>query len=341
MKKMIMMAMMLMMLLSVCAGADALEYSDTITVKGETMTVAQALSTRTFWLQEMYQDEADEIMLIINRACGEEAMNELAITGDRSERLYWLESAAQKGNSFAMYLLWEEYKDADNEKAISYLIQAAEHDMYHAQYDLAMGYYSGNLGSRWTEIEIEVDREKGKSLLLSAAEANVTEALLAVGMGYEEGWYDLPVDREKAFEYYMRAREDGAYLNYDYLTAIEHLAFLCDEGVGSEQNDELTFRLFYEARDHLLSHFCTYSFWDTKLITMYAEGRGTRQNVYIAWEMIEELREDCEGVSIEWSYAVGLMYEKGYGVEKDMEMAEKYYEEARRIEREYEMYDME
>ena len=336
MKKMMMMAMTLL-LMCVSIGAYALEYSDPITVMGEKMTVAQALSTRIFWLQEMYQKEADEIMLTINRACGEEAMNELVITGDRSERLYWLENAAQKGNSFAMYLLWEEYKDVDNEKAISYLIQAAEHDMYHAQYDLAMGYLSGNLGDSWKEIEIEVDREKGKSLLLSAAEANVTEALRAVGMGYEEGCYDLPVDREKAFEYYMRAREDGAYLNYDYLTAIEHLAFLCDEGVGGEQNDELAFRLFYEARDHLLNHFCTYSFWDTKLIRMYAEGRGTKQDIGKAWAMIEELREDCEGEDVDWTNAIGLMYEKGYGVKKDMAIAERYYQEAREIEHEIEL----
>lgn len=74
---------------------------------------------------------------------------------------------------------------------------------------------------------------------------------------------------------------------------------------------------------------------------MYAEGRGTEQDTDKAWEILKAMQEDGEGYDMHWGYVMGKMYENGYGVEKNMEMAEKYYEEARRIELELEMNDME
>lgn len=337
MKKMMLFTMSLVLLLCLCSGAHALSYGDTIAVSGEMMTVAQALSTRTYLILDMYNREAAEIMLAINSACGKQAMNELAITGNWDERVYWLERAAQEGNGFAMYLLWQEYLDVDDEKAITYLKLAAEQGVYHAHYELAMGYLTGEIGDRWDKVGFDVDWGKGLSLLASAAEADVTEALEELGFILENGLYGQKKDRNKAFDCYMRVREHGAYLNMEYLTALDNLALLCEEGSGGVQDDELTFKLFYEAKEHPLNHYCTYSIWDAKLIRMYAEGRGTKQDIGKAWAMIEELREDCEGEDVDWTNAIGLMYEKGYGVKKDMAIAERYYQEAREIEHEIEL----
>jgi len=335
MKKMMLMAMACVLLVCACTGALALEYDDTITVWGQEMNVAHALSFRQYLILDMYDREAEEIMLALNEACGDAAMNKLAITGKWDERVYWLERAAQEGNGFAMYLLWQEYWDVDNEKAIAYLKQAAEHGIYHAHYELAMGYCSGEIGNRWDKVGFETDREKGFQLLTLAAEAGVTEAMYHLGRAYEYGSVELPMDKQKAAAWYMQTRERGTCMAMEHLYAIENLAYMYEAGDDIEPNDELMFQLFHEAKDHPMNHYCLYSIWDAKLIKMYAEGRGTRQDIAKAWEMLHELREDCEGYDIDWTYAMGLMYEKGYGVEKDLELAERYYAEARQLEYEW------
>lgn len=343
MKRMMMMAMALMVMLSVCSGAYALEYTDTITVEGETMTVAYAMDLRQYYKLETFNLEAVKVMEAVNNACGDQAMDERALWGNWEECVYWREQAAKAGNSFAMYLLWEAYWDVDDaeavEKAIGYLKQAAELGMQHACFELAKGYLWGEIGDRWDTIEFEKDEEKGRELLISAAESGVLEAMWMLAQAYERGFYGLPVDIQKAVDWYTQTRERGMPMLYEYVRAIEDFAALCEREESIENHDEMAFELYMEANNHPMSDGCFFGVWDHKLAAMYAEGRGTEQDVDKAWEILLEMRENYEGNNANWLYVVGMMYENGYGVEKDMEIAERCYEKARQIE--YEMDSME
>ena len=98
------------------------------------------------------------------------------------EAIRWLQQAAKKGNTDAMYHLGKYYLDSDRldrPRGIKLIKQAAEQGQVEAQYRLGMLYYKG--------FGVIQDFEEGAKWILMAADRGMTDAMYQMGLLYLTG----------------------------------------------------------------------------------------------------------------------------------------------------------
>ena len=250
------------------------------------------------------------------------AMYELGMENVEEERHYWLEYAAMGGVTEAMVALYREYRHNSPDTALLFLEDAAQAGNAEAMFELATVYM-------WGDLEQRANDEKARYWLDKAVEERWEQAWYYIAYAYEHGLYGYPKNEKQAVGWYMMLWDlgEGVYFDgvemWEYGEGVFNLACMIEAGRGREKDDELAFRLYEEAHDHL---------WDCKALlkmaAMYAQGRGTTRNTQKAWDILDSLREDAPGYEGDWAYLMGMMYEKGYGVQKNQTLAKAYYEQA-------------
>lgn len=245
------------------------------------------------------------------------AMYELGMENSEEERFYWLEYAAMDGVTAAMLQLYREYQDIDLETATLFLEDAAQAGDAEAMFELAKVYMWGN------EVR-QANNAKAKHWLDKAVEERWEPAWYHAAYAYEHGLYGYERSDKKAVGCYLMLWELGGGLDtWEYGEGLFNLACMLEEGRGREKDDEFAFELYAQAHEHL---------WDCKALlkmaAMYAQGRGTARNTQKAWDILDSLREDAPGYEGDWAYLMGMMYEKGYGVQKNQTLAKAYYAQA-------------
>ncbi|WP_445003723.1 tetratricopeptide repeat protein [Halomonas mongoliensis] len=156
-------------------------------------------------------------------------LEEKGVEADHEKGLYWLKEAANQGAAEAHYELGRMYchgmgVDKDPVKCEEHLNQAAERGLSSATTDLMDIYQSGDAG-----LGIEADEEKYLYWLETTAEDGVPISMRNMARRYRQG-RGFEVDFDKAFEWIMRAVELDAPFSH------REAARYFENGWGTEQD---------------------------------------------------------------------------------------------------------
>ena len=233
---------------------------------------------------------------------------------DTKEGVKWLSKAAEQGCTPAMVDLANFYfvfgKPEDKEKAFQLYKEAAEKDNSEGQYWLGLLYGSSHYGIN--------DAKKSFEWIKKSAEQGYIEAQNLLGRCYEKG-EGVEKDINEAIKWYERgAAQSAAFVQYEY---------------GSR---------FLHGDDEMPKDVERYVKWLTKSAEQgYAKAQYNLLAYYVSenkeeaiTNAIERLRktaehnETWESESVQAQFFMGLCYENGIGIAKNIDEANKWYEKA-------------
>jgi TPR repeat protein len=154
--------------------------------------------------------------------------------------------------------------------------------------------------------------DKSLSILESDAQDNDAEALCDLAFMYNVG-DGLPVDREKAFNYYQRAADTG------YYRGLYNLGFMYSNGQGVKQDKAKAANYYGIAAQQ------GHTWAQNNLGLLYDQGEGVQKDKEMAVYWYSRAAEQKHASALN---NLGLMYEKGEGVKKDLKTAFQYYQVA-------------
>jgi len=217
---------------------------------------------------------------------------------------------ADQGQPLALYsiaLLYEQGKgvNKDPERALKYFKSAAAQTLPEAQYYLAMKYYLGK--------NVKLDLHKARQLLLQAAEQDYLPAQFQLAKFYAQGKGGAK-DQQQAIFWLTKASESGYGVAQHALAA----RFLMGRGTtislqkgifwltkAAEQNDSNAMR---------------------DLAYMHIQGMGVKKDYQRAVELLLTPAEEGSGLAL---FLLGeINANGGYGVDKDLPAAKKWYQHA-------------
>ncbi|HEB81307.1 MAG TPA: hypothetical protein ENJ11_00430, partial [Gammaproteobacteria bacterium] len=153
------------------------------------------------------------------------------------------------------------------------------------------------------------------SQLKELADKNYPAAQAKLGHMYERGM-GMAVDYDKAAQWYLKAIKNGN------VRALAHLGFLYERGLGVRRDLDRARELYQQAADSG-DHS-----GQSRLAMLYLQGRGVEQDPKKAMELA---RASVSRTEHGRGYALlGFMYDKGIGVDEDLQQAAAYYEHAAR-----------
>ena len=209
----------------------------------------------------------------------------------------------------ALYDLGEDaYKTGDYQKALEYLLPAAEAGNADAQYRLGYMYATG----RGVE---KSDEEAGRLYQLAfkwyqqAADQGDAHAQYRLGVMYRTG-RGVKKSDEEAFKLYQLAADQG------YADAQRNLGNMYEYGNGVDQSYKEALKWYQLAADQGDADAQYY------LGYMYHSGRGVERSDE---EAVKWFRLSADQGDADAQYMLGFMYEYGYGVEESYEEAVKWY----------------
>ena len=228
----------------------------------------------------------------------------------------------------------EDNKDIDYKKAFNYFYKAAQINHSNAQCCLGCCYRNGH--------GVKIDYEKAMKWYKISSQNGCGRALRHIAMCYEDGtgvskniyeaikYYQkaiehndilsmvimgkiyyygrggIPIDYNKAAEWYLKSAEKGN------TSGMWRLADCYKMGKGVERNLRMSFEWYKQSADKGSSE----GQW--KLGTCYFNGEGIEKNYQIAVEWFEKAASsgDCDGL-----WRLGHCYQNGLGIEKNADMA--------------------
>ncbi|MCQ2974792.1 MAG: AarF/UbiB family protein [Bacteroidales bacterium] len=211
---------------------------------------------------------------------------------DARNRLFWLFKSAEQGYSYAQKFLGIFYSldpvFKNDEKAFEWAYRSAKQGNIYCYSDLGAHYSYGKGVVR--------DLDKAIEFFTKVAELGDASDKFNLGFRYENGMYNIPPNTTKAFEWYTISAELG------YEKAQYKLALCYENGKGVEKSFGNALEWYKKSADqgNAEAQFKLSRFFE------YFLKSPTMQNA-------EGLRK------------VGLCYELGYGVDKDLEKAFDYY----------------
>lgn len=248
--------------------------------------------------------------LDLARDGNEEAMLNVAETYKQIKKndgyLFWLQSAASRGNTEAQYLLANCYIDGeimeeDYEEAFKLYKKAAEKGHADAANNLADMYLNGE--------GVEENEVEAVKWFTIAAEQNVPEAMFTLGILYEQG-VGIEQDEERAFQYYLQAAELG-----DEEAQYRMGSIYLDGLLGKEQNIKTAIDWFKKGANvyHVDSLF--------NLGFIFENGIDIARNGKLALSYYKQasLLGDLQS-----KINIARIYEQGIDVKKDLEKAKKW-----------------
>ncbi|KAG0232610.1 hypothetical protein BGW41_001771, partial [Actinomortierella wolfii] len=224
------------------------------------------------------------------------------------EAVAWYRKAADQGDAGAQYNLGYMYRNGrgveqSNIEAVAWYRKAADQGNATAQYELGYMYQKGR-GVEQSEIEASAWTSK-------AAESGIPSAQNSVGWQYDLG-QGVKQDDHLAFEWYSKSVSQGNHY------AMFNLGSMYELGIYIERDDNKALDLFRAAGDidpvaplhteWLISPHYRTPTSDSDAISLYREGAARG---YAAAQ-----------------HNLGRMYEKGRGVEKDIDQAMEWYKKA-------------
>ena len=221
---------------------------------------------------------------------------------------YWYEEGLKNGCIDAYYNLGVMYEfgygaDSDIDKALEYFQKSAEYGYSEAMCEIGVLYENGY-------IDGINHPEEAMNWYKKAAKTGSAEAMYRIGIMYENAG-----NYENAKVWYSYAASNG-----DVNSMID-LAYLFYYGSFGEVDYENAFLWFQKAANAGSSTALE------MLGNMYMEGMGTEQSYEKAKRCFEQ--EIVNGVaSDDTYYSLGYMYQKGLGVEADVNIAVEYYKKA-------------
>lgn len=157
---------------------------------------------------------------------------------EESKQLFYLKSAAEKGNPGAQFNLGMAYLhenlglEKNNNMAIEWLREAANQGLPDAQYNLGYFHYYG--------IGIKENLQEAIKWHKKSADLGYAPAQHALGYYYEQG-EGLDRNYKKTFSLYQMSAEQG------YTPAQNNLAHCYLYGIGTEKDEVKAFKLFTQA----------------------------------------------------------------------------------------------
>ncbi|MBR5640374.1 MAG: sel1 repeat family protein [Muribaculaceae bacterium] len=237
---------------------------------------------------------------------------------------------AKKGDAEAQYQLGNCYLngydvDKDDKQAVYWFTKAAKQGHPQAQCDLAVCYANGE--------GVDVDEQKMVYWYQKAADQDDPVALRGLYLCYAMGT-GVEVDEDKALDYLTRAAETGLILAqhelgvYYYNEGMPEEAFpwfvkAAEQGFARSQNE---LGLLYQDGEGVEQDIEKAAYWFEKAAMQGHPGgmnniaaiyfnEGKYENA-IPWLEMATKTEYVEAL-----YNLAICYEKGYGVEKDIEKA--------------------
>ena len=252
----------------------------------------------------------------------------------------YISKAADSGNAVAQYLIGVCYDngigvEVDIELAIDWYRKAAEQGVVEAQYDYGIACtVKNNMAEAFNCLNKAAERGYAKAQyamgwnyggnnnisqatywLEKAAEQGYALAQIALANSYRQGPTHLR-DYDTAVEIYSDlAKENDAIALYG-------LGLCYAQGLGVDTDIELAMEYLKKSAE------LGYAMAITDLANVYVSGiQGVPQNLSKAMDLYREAAE--QGFPMAQFY-IGRMYENGWGVDKDIKEANKWYEKAER-----------
>lgn len=225
---------------------------------------------------------------------------------DVKDALRWLETVRDKVDLRDYYsAVIQEYKTLKDDKYVSrWCRRGVEDGDQYSIVELGLIYLSGNK-------EIAMDEKEALRLFERAARDGNEYGYYNLGRCYYNGW-GCTRDYQKAVANFEQARSMG------HTTAANFLARCYYWGRGVYEDPVTAFKLAKAQQD------AKRSFPKEILGLCYLYGKGTPVDYELAKTLLEESAADYT-VSC---YGLGLMYDKGLGVQEDVAKAVSYYEKA-------------
>lgn len=269
---------------------------------------------------------------------GRAYMNGIGVPTDYQKSLYYFEKAAEQDNPEAMILTAYQYEngkgvDVNFEKSLEWLTRAERSCRLRLEGELLetdRNYYESLLGdvdhkrmhcesAACVELIGKEDcsmeqRQKALSRLSELAHKKGDwRAQVNMGILYEEGTF-VGQDERKALEYYLMAAENGS------TGAMNNIGNFYLHGKGVAKDYDKAFEWYQKAAD-LSGNAAA----ECSLGMCYQYGYGTKID-YEKARCFYELSAR-QGLGLAY-YRMGLLYEQGLGVAKDIRIAKQYFGEA-------------
>lgn len=269
---------------------------------------------------------------------GRAYMNGIGVPEDYEKSLCFFEMAAEQDYAEAMILIAYQYENgkgvkADYERALNWLTRAERSCGRRLKGELSekdRNYYESLLEDvnrqRWhcesvTCVELigkedcpmEQRQQAFSQLSELAHEKGDLRAQVSMGILYEEGTF-VEQDERKALEYYLMAAGNGS------TGAMNNIGNFYLHGKGVEKDYDQAFA-WYQKATELSGNAAA----ECSLGMCYQYGYGTKIDYEKARSFYELSAKQGLGLAY---YRIGLLYEQGLGVAKDIRIAKQYFGEA-------------
>lgn len=231
-------------------------------------------------------------------------------TVDTKNALKKLESLAKSGYHHALNKIGEIYFEGElykqnYAKAIKYFNQAEENGSEKALINLANCYLRG--------YGVSIDSKEAYNIYVKGCEKNYSEAINKLGEMHEAG-NSVFQDLEKAYTYYVQSSDLGNDI------ASKNLGKMYYRGIFVEKDIKKAYDYFVESHENNVVEATAY------LALCYFNGDNVDVNYFKAFELFNLSKEFPMSVN-----KIGECYEMGYGVDKDLTLAFKCYNEVSEV----------
>lgn len=269
---------------------------------------------------------------------GRAHMNGIGVPTDYQKALYYFKKAAEQDNPEAMILTAYQYENGkgvkvDYEKALEWLARAQRSCRLRLEGELSekdRNYYKSLLEDAdrqrshcesaacmerigREDCPMEQRQQAFSQLSELAHEKGDLRAQVSMGILYEEGTF-VGQDERKALEYYLMAAQSGS------TGAMNNIGNFFLHGKGVEKDYDKAFA-WYQKATELSGNAAA----ECSLGMCYQYGYGTKIDYEKARSFYEASAKQGLGLAY---YRMGLLYEQGLGVTKDVRMAKQYFGEA-------------
>lgn len=237
----------------------------------------------------------------------------------------FLEEESKDSNEFLEYKIGTMYKngqgaDVDFYKAFEWLKKSADKNNQYAQYSLGKLYIEGK--------GIEQSYEKALEYYMKSAEHKNSFAAYEAAKMFEKG-IGTEIDINKSYDYYAVAfnkfkvsaateenRELKAMFNYK-------LSKMCQKGLGTEIDKEKSKSYLKNAAD-LENIYACYDYGIITLTEAQTEDEKLNAQEYLNKALLGFIKEESKSHDVQLQYRIGVMYEKGYGIDANIDEAIKW-----------------
>lgn len=269
---------------------------------------------------------------------GRAYMNGIGVPEDYEKSLCFFEKAAEQDQPEAMILIAYQYENGkgvkiDYEKALEWLARAQRSCRLWLEGELSekdRNYYESLLkdvdhqknhceSAACMELigredcPMEQRQQAFSRLSELAQETGDLRAQVSMGILYEEGTF-VGQDERKALEYYLLAANNGS------TGAMNNIGNFFLHGKGVEKDYDKAFA-WYQKATELSGNAAA----ECSLGMCYQYGYGTKIDYEKARAFYEASAKQGQGLAY---YRIGLLYEQGLGVAKDIRIAKQYFGEA-------------